>query len=635
MNDQLPFSKFIFSELFLFFVMAILCSLPVTAQTVNPRKEYVVVLQQLTKTLLEKQLPDSAGGDAGALTCSFDHVLHTRAAEVMFPFAVMYSISGQQSYLTGSVRAGNWLIRQQQPNGSWKETPEEWTGTTTDQLLMLLLTYEKLSARLSAAEKQGWTVAMQKAADYLYQVMTPEFASINYVATTTATLAKAAQVLNRPAYMERAKVLAHRVISKMDEDGFLNGEGGRSHGNKSGTDVGYSMEMSLWGLGYYARLNSDHLVDRYVKQSLATHLYFIYPDGSMDNSWGIRSNKWTAYGGATSDGCQILFSLYANEDPRYLAASLQNLKFLEKNIQHGLVGYGPQHWEIFHAEPCIYPSFTKAKNLALAYELEQQATRITAPFPAQLTGWMKWFHTVNVAQVRTKKLMATVTAYGYKDYAAGAKSKYMYRPSGGAVSNLWLQGYGYLQASSPTVYSRPEPMSFPEAPGSLCLTSRLEYTDSSGYFTNLFEFDAPLTATGNDQQHRYTITASGDLKDKNWLSGGVGYRLHYTFSDTELVKKVTLLFHDARPVVQIIEPFIQRQGCTFTAVDDTTVLINTGHQRIRFRILRGSARLLMGEKAAQYYTPYPALKAFPVTLEVTPPRDGFEQSVVYAITVLP
>ena len=79
----------------------------------------------------------------------------------------------------------------------------------------------------------------------------------------------------------------------MDEDGFINGEGGRSHTGKSGVDLGYDMEMSLWGLGYYARCSGDSVVDAAVRRSLENHLYFIYPDGSMDGSWGIRSNKWT------------------------------------------------------------------------------------------------------------------------------------------------------------------------------------------------------------------------------------------------------------------------------------------------------------------------------------------------------
>ncbi|MBS1565112.1 MAG: hypothetical protein JST39_12035, partial [Bacteroidetes bacterium] len=407
----------------------------------HPRKAYAAMLAEMTAALLQKQIPAGAGDSAGAIVCPYDHVLHTRAAEAMYPFAVEYIISKDERYLQAALGSARWLMRQQQSNGSWKETPEEWTGTTTDQLLMMLQTYEIVSGKLDEKEKQSWLSSMRGAADYLYAVMTPEFASINYVSTTTATLAKASLVLDNKAYMNKARTLAHRVVSKMDADHFINGEGGRSHANKAGIDLGYEMEMSLWGLGLYAKLSGDTMVDRQVAAAVKTHIYFIYPDGSMDNSWGIRSNKWTGYGGATSDGCQVLFSMYADKDPRYASASLKNLSFLHSCMRNGIVGYGPQHWEVFQGEPCIYPTFTKAKNVAMAYMMETKETRMSAAIPSEAAGWKKLHSTVDVAQVRRGRFMATITAYRYKDYLAGARSKYMHRPDGGAISNLWLEGH--------------------------------------------------------------------------------------------------------------------------------------------------------------------------------------------------
>ncbi len=58
--------------------------------------------------------------------------------------------------------------------------------------------------------------------------------------------------------------------------------------------------------------------------------------------------------------------------------------------------------------------------------------------------------------------------------------------------NLWVRGHGFLQVSSQTLYKRWEPMHFPQMGGILPLTSRIEYEDSLGYFTNLYEFDARL-----------------------------------------------------------------------------------------------------------------------------------------------
>lgn len=604
-----------------------------TPGVVSLRSEYSKTLMELVERLRELQLSKDHGSNSGAIRCEHCNVLHTRAAEAVYPFSIAWKIARDSSYLRAAVAVGNWLIRQQEENGSWKETPEEWTGTTTDQLLMLELSYEQIADKLSQTEREDWRKAIEKAADYLSEVMSPEFASINYCATTASSLAVAHRVVSKNIYSKKARELAHRTIAKMDDDGFINGEGGRSYQNKYGVDLGYDMEMSLWGLGLYAKLTKDDFVDSHVKKSLRNHLFFIYPDGSMDGSWGIRSNKWTTYGGATSDGCQVLFTLYADDDPSYVTASIRNLEFLRKNIENGFVGYGPHYWKLFDKPPCIYPTFAKAKNLALAYELEKNERRPTALLPTEKVGWIKRFKTLDVVEVRTKNFLSTVTAYRYKDISGGVKSKYMYRPSGGAISNLWLKDHGFLQASSQTEYSRPEPMHFPEVGQIKSLTPRIEFADPNGYFTNLFEYDAILDTRifgGN----RFEVTTLGELKDKKWLHGGVGYKMSYVFSDYSLKKSITLYYRDAKPVITIVEPFIHYDGMTFEKVDSKTVSIRSKNAKVKFSILSGEVDLLVGREMEKYWSPYPALRAFPIELVVKPPDQGFQQTVVYEISVV-
>lgn len=599
------------------------------------RKEYASTMLELSRALLERQVIAPMDPADGAIRCAHCNVLHTRAAESVFPFALAFHLSGDSAFAKAAVRTGNWLIRQQESDGSWKETPEEWTGTTTDQMLMMVLAYEEIHGFLSPEESRAWLVSIGRAADYLSAVMSPEFASINYVATTTASLTAASRVVPQALYGERARMLAHRTVAKMDADGFINGEGGRGAAGKSGVDLGYDMEMSLWGLGYYAKCSGDTAVGSAVRRAVRNHLSFIYPDGSMDGSWGIRSNKWTMFGGATSDGCQVLFSLYSHEDPRYATAALKNLEFLRTCMRNGIVGYGPQHAEIFTTPPCIYPTFAKAKNLALAYRLETGTHAPGAPIPTQQIGWMKVHPTLDVAQVRTKSFMATVTAYGYEDHAARAKSKYMYRPSGGAQSYLWLEGHGALQASSVTVYSRPEPMHFPEAPDVRSLTPRIEYTDSLGTFTNLFEFDGRMIGrTEGTKMKAYVVTTTGDLKDKNWLSGGIGYRLEHRYTDREILTTVHLTYHDARRAVNIIEPFIDRQGMTFEQTGPRTVRINAGRQVLEFSLVAGEAELRSGVAREHYWAPYPALRAYPIELIVRPAGEEFEREITYRLRIV-
>jgi len=596
------------------------------------RAEFSRTLAQLTAALEKLQVGAADSANAGALQCPHCRVLHTRAAEAVWPMAMQFAETGDERHLHAARTLATWLFRQQQPDGSWKETPEEWTGTTTDQLLMLVLAFPKISPRLDPAERSAWLRSIEGAADYLARVMSPEFASINYCATTTASLAAAHTLVAKPAYLTKARELARQVGAKMDEDGFLNGEGGKCHDLKMGVDLGYALEMSFWGLGYYARLTGDTLVNDLVRAALKPHLAFIYPDGSMDGSWGIRSNKWTTYGSATSDGCQVLFMLYADADPVYASAAWRNLEFLRTCIRDGLVDYGPHHAVVMSGPPCIYPTFAKAKNLAMAMMLETKAERPLVDLPTQRTGWQRHFPTIDVVATRTRNFMATTTAYGYTDIAKGADSKYMFRPTGGAMSYLWLEGHGMLQASSQTEYHRWEPMHFPEAAGLRSLTPRIEYTAGKDTFTNLYEFAGKLT-TRESGAGEFTVSTYGELKDRHWHYGGVSYRLTHTLRDDALAKEITLFYRGASPAVRIVEPIVFPAGMTFTQVDARTVMIAGANRRLRFQLTTGDATLTLGRDADQYWSPYPAVRAFPIELTVPPPGDKLRTTIRFELNL--
>lgn len=598
------------------------------------RAEYARTLATLTDSLEKLQLGPDHGGDAGALACPRCGVLHTRAAEAVWPMAQRYTETGDGRHLRAARALAVWLFRQQQPDGSWKETPEEWTGTTTDQLLMLVLAFESLSSHFEAAERAAWLAAIEHAADYLARIMSPQFASINYCATTTASLAAANRLIPKKIYLDQAQALARATVALLDEDGFLNGEGGKCYGRKMGVDLGYSLEMSLWGLGYYARLTGDIFVRDLVRAALRSHLPFIYPDGMMDNSWGIRSNKWTVYGSATSDGCQALFALFADDDPAYASAAWRNLQFLRTCIRDGLVDYGPHHAAVMREPPCIYPTFAKAKNLAMAMALDPQPQRPLAALPADGRDWQRHFATLDVVVTRTRAFMGTVTAYRYKDFAAGPRGKYMFRPSGGALSCLWLEGHGLLQASSQTEYHRWEPMSFPVVDGEVRpLTPRIEFTSGGNYFTNLFEFDGRLH-TEMPRAGEFVVSTYGELKDRRWFHGGVSYRLTHTLRAASVAKEVTLFYRGATPEIRLVEPIVWPEGMTFTQTDARTIEMRSGTRRIRFQVTGGNATLISGRDVEKYWSPYPALRAWPIELVVPAPAAGeLQQTVTFMISV--
>jgi hypothetical protein len=544
---------------------------------------------------------------------------------------VAYKESGNKKYLTSALSTGEWLITQQQPDGSWHETPSTWTGTTTDQLLMISAAYPILKDELSEEQQIRWKTSIKKASDWIVENMNHKFASINYCATSTATLMVAFQVVPDSAYVKKADELAMLCASKFDEDLFFTGEGNRIRGTKYGVDLGYSMDMSLWGLGLYARLRGNKLVEDMVKESLKRYVYFIYPDGSTDGSWGVRASKWTTFGSVTADGCQILFSLYSKDNPVYRKAALENLNYLMTiRDKNGLITYGPHYSEMYDATPCNYPTFCRAKNLGMAILYGDQGEEEVENIPTQKIGWLKYFKTMDLALVRTENFMTTITGYRYKDIRRGADFKYMHRPSGGSITNLWVKDYGYLQASSQTEYYIWE-MHYPKAENSVAITPRIEFHDSNALYTNLYEFDSHMEA--KEKNNYYEVTAFGELKDRNRWEGGVAYTLTHKIFDDYIEKNIRLRFHGQKPLVKIIEPFVQNKNTKFIKVDEKTVNIEGGKREFVFELLSDNYDLQIGTEEERYAQPFPSLKGYPIIINVQAGGDSFIKEVGYRIKI--
>ncbi|HEX7691166.1 MAG TPA: hypothetical protein VF408_02190, partial [Sediminibacterium sp.] len=85
------------------------------AQKVQVKEAYARVLLKLTRPLLGMQVKDTLSRDCGALQCERCGVLHTRAAEVMYPFYMSWQITGEHAFELAVKRSASWLFRQQQP----------------------------------------------------------------------------------------------------------------------------------------------------------------------------------------------------------------------------------------------------------------------------------------------------------------------------------------------------------------------------------------------------------------------------------------------------------------------------------------------------------------------------------------
>lgn len=587
-------------------------------------RDKLEVLYQLCDALCRLQIVDESDENFGAIRCIACNTLHTRAGEAVYPLAVAYKHSGKEKYLMAAIRLGNWLVSEQREEGFWYETPEKWTGTTTFQLLALSAAYLVLKDKLSIYSRELWKQAIARAANWLISVMSETFANINYSATTSASLALSYKILRRPEYLIKAKELAHLVVKKINEEGFIVGEGAIENGRRTGIDLGYNLDMSLGTLALYCLITKDDLVKRKILKALKTHLLFVYPDGSIDDSWGSRSYKWTTYGSKTAHGCQMAFDLLADEDPRFAVASSLNLAYLRKMIRRGLVGYGPHSW--IHDPsftPCIYPTFTRAENLAFAIEYGA-APKKRSPIPSQKKNWFKYFSSINVVLVRTDEYMATVTAYsynyGYKD------RRYITLPTGGCISNLWWKGYGLMQTSSQTVYERPEPMHMPIERDLLPLTPRIEYYENEEYYTNLYEINGKLSLHSG-KGVIISVSCRGSLKSRNFENSGINYILTYEFYSRKLVKRLKLECEQYQlKGIKVIEPIVKDPDVRFVKKNRYTVLIEKNNETWIFQLLSGRGELFLGVDEEKYWCPFPSIECFPISIGSIKSRE-----ITYAI----
>jgi hypothetical protein len=582
---------------------------------------YRSTLLKLCHTLKASQIQNPGDPNFGALLCPSrnpdTNKIHSRAGEAVYPFAVAFRITGDTAYRNAAIRLGNWLVSIQdlkgQKAGGWSEDwpdPEQknWFGTTTDQLISLAGAYAILRPWLTNSERDRWNVSMESASEFIVKFF-PIGGNINYSPTAAATLLLTQSVCDRPrqSWLQKADSLMYRnTLPFIDSTGLLTGEG-------MGIDGGYNIAQSIGYITLYGMLKKDEYVLRKASELMGEQFHFVYPNGSVDNSWGTRSFKWQYESGTkTAPGVYFGFALLANRDPRFHAAGMKCLEYLNRSsIRNGWVSYGPHAARHRSSEPpCIYSTFARAQSLALSVEYGSVATG-KSTFPGALTGWHRYFPSLNVVLVRTKGIMATVSAYGaIGRYGRASVSR------GGSITNLWFEGFGsdgFLQSSSTGDYQRTEPRHMPVENGLYPLTPRIECRKDTAMFSNIFESDGKMTT---DNVNGYPLVRTeGSLRDIRGNTSNERYVLTHSFYDNRIVKEYTV--EGRNEDFRIIEPIVRDDGTRFERKNDSTVLITTGTNK-RWELNVSGAnkdfRISLGEEAEKYWAPFPGVEAYPVII---------------------
>jgi hypothetical protein len=584
---------------------------------------YQATLQSLCDVLLTTQINTPDDPNFGALVCPSlnpeNHPVHSRAAEAMYPFAIAYKLSKKPEYRDAAIKLGNWLIKIQQTSGKhaggWSESwpdPEQkgWHGTTTDQLISMAGAYSIVKPWLSKAEIEKWNHSMSLGADYI--VATFPIGNVNYNPTGAATLLYTYQVSNKPKqrWLIKADSLMHTsTLNFITRDNFLSGEG-------KGVDEGYNIAQSIGYIALYGILKGDLKIKQIAADLLKKHALFVYPNGSIDNSWGTRSFKWNYESGTkTAPGVYFSFALLADMDPEFAATGLKCLDYLNTQaMEGGWIGYGPHASD--HASsspPCNYSTFARAQSIALAIDYGPKTKTLVKPVSTvKENSWYQFFPDIKVALVRTANMMATVAAYGeIGRYPRESVCR------GGSVTNLWYDGFGatgFLQSSSSSAYQRIEDLHMPIEKDLMPLTPRIGFMSDSTYYSNVFEADVSMNVS--KEADYVKVVATGYMRNKGGVKSNSSYNLTHQFYDSYLTKELTV--SGDSQMYSLIEPIVKDKGTTFYLKNDSTVVIKTvgSNSEWELKVIGSTVpyKITLGVDADKYWSPFPGVNAYPIVI---------------------
>jgi hypothetical protein len=586
------------------------------------KEAYKSTLLSLCDALLPTQINNAADLNDGALVCPStnpeNHPIHSRAAEAVYPFAIAFKLTGKVQYRDAAIKLGNWLITIQESSGKkaggWSENwpdPEQkgWYGTTTDQLISLAGAYPILKPFLSCGEIEKWNRAMVNAADFIVKNF-PIGGNINYSATGAATLLFTYKIADNPKtiwLLKADSLMTINTLKYIDNQYFLSGEG-------NGVDEGYNIAQSIGYIALYAIWKNDARIRQIATNLLKTHALFVYPNGSVDNSWGTRSFKWSYESGTkTAPGVYFSFALLADKDSEFETTGLKCLEYLNsQRLPDGWISYGPASSN--HATsnpPCNYSTFARAQSIALAIEYGTKPQNKAAS-PSQKGNWYKFFPELNLAVIRSGNMMATVSAYGQiSRYPREAVCR------GGSITNLWYDGFGkngFLQSSSSSSYKRIEALHMPVENDLLPLTPRIEFTNDSIYFSNLFEDSASMHVL--KESDNIKVVTTGRMMSLKGVKSQVSYSLTNRFYDSYLIKEITVGGEGQK--FSIVEPVVRGRGTTFQLTNDSTVVIATASPNAdwEMKVINSTTpyKITLGTDANKYWSPFPGVEAYPVTI---------------------
>lgn len=499
----------------------------------------VGLLSEWCDKLLLLQVDEKFDMDlAGGILCPACQRIHGRSADAIYPLMSLAKQTGEDKYVVAAKRLFTWAVTSlKMPNGSFKnDATSMWEGTTVFFVIQLAEALMHHADLLDDKTRISWEENLKEASLWLDKKIRGLQTNSNYLISSAAAFALVGEYFKEQHYLKKAHEMAHRSLRFFTPSGLIYGEGWphetvTSKGCRP-IDIGYSVEESLSNLAIYAESSDDQVVKNILRHSLKEHLNFMLEDGGWDNSWGSRSYKWSYWGSRTSDGCQIAYGLYQNEDPRFAEVVFRNTQLLKRLTVNGLLAGGPM-FESAGEPICVHHTFCHAKALAfmIDHQIPLKENRgFVLPMEEPSVG--KHYQEAGLYLIHEGTWRATVSEYDFVYQIGG-------NPTGGALTFLSQKKMGPIFAASTNSYQLVEEnnMQLPKYYRDICQTPRIEWLEEQTVYRNIHDLSATLGYFSNEQE----IVSTGHLRAEQTQRASGKFEQRMSFKEEQFLMDIRAL----------------------------------------------------------------------------------------------
>lgn len=567
--------------------------------------------------------------DGDALSCPACHVRHSRAGEAAFPLISLGIHHREQPLIDAGLLLADWLVDRQNPDGSWDESPDGWAGTTVFQLMALAALCDQAEPWIDTNRRARYLDAVRKAASWVTDQIRFRMVTTNYVAAGAGALALVHRLIPEPRWEHGARRLSRLAVGRINRDGLVEGEGiGRRiariiYLKPNGIDIGYGLEMTLGSLALYAAIMRDEEIGTRVDRAIEAHLYFLYPDGSLDNSMGSRGYKWTIYGSKTAHGSQMAWAYGASRFPAMATAERLATGFLSRCVVNGLLSNGPSRSES-EEPPCLYPTVVRAVNLSLALSYFPHPIAQETLIPCRQDAWVKRWPTLESVQVRRAPWMATISGYrSHSNHDVDGGERRFVAPGGGSTTYLYHDGWGPVQAATQLDYWNWEALHLPPRPEAIVsLTPRIEVQIGGRRIVSAAGQAVQIAIKRGESGTEVVVSGRLAVQRRLVFDGIGSYSIAYTFLRTRISKRYSLRLQQDADSVEVIEPILIPTGAEYRRTTPT-LHVQDGNQTLVVTMHSDQKHAWETmESGKLIYCPLPALTAYPLALRIMRPQAG-------------